>query len=158
MEAEMTPISLSRVGRVAEMNLGRKAIAVSCVAVLCLAFGLSIAFGSGTHTRFAGSYTFSFKFYNHGALVSSGTQNIGFGTDGRWTMTKCSETGTYSYDEETDTLTFKDKTDAAHGEPVYTWVGSPTTGFVGTMKSTAAGLTTERGNAIATPKAPGSCE
>ncbi|HTW06389.1 MAG TPA: hypothetical protein VME46_02700 [Acidimicrobiales bacterium] len=107
---------------------------------------------------FAGSYSFSYKFYRHGRLVDKGTKTIGFGTDGRWTMSVCSETGAYAYDPSTATVTFTDEDDPGHGDPMYTWVGLPSAGFSGLMEPTAGGsYSTETGTSIATPTAPGSC-
>jgi streptogramin lyase len=113
---------------------------------------------SSPPATFAGSYRFSYRYYNNGAVVSAGHEAIGFGTDGHWTMSACTDTGTYSYDRLTDTVAFTDTTDSAHGLPSYTWVGLPSTGFTGLMASTAGGsYTDERGTAVATPSAPSSC-
>jgi streptogramin lyase len=113
---------------------------------------------SSPPATFAGSYRFSYRYYNNGAVVSAGNEAIGFGTDGHWTMSACTDTGTYSYDRLTDTVAFTDTTDSARGLPSYTWVGRPSTGFTGLMASTAGGsYTDERGTAVATPSPPSSC-
>ncbi len=109
-------------------------------------------------TTFAGSYAFTYVYYKNGAEVSEGSETIGFGTDGHWTMSLCSDTGTYKYNKATDTVTFTDTTDTAHGKPAYTWIGLPSTGFVGIMRSTAGGtFANERGVSSAGVTSPGSC-
>ena len=116
------------------------------------------ASSSSPTATFAGSYRFSYRYYDNGRQVSAGKETIGFGTDGRWTMAACTDTGTYSYDRLTDTVTLTDTTDPAHGMPSYTWVGLPSTGFTGLMRPTAGGsYTDERGTSVATPAAPSSC-
>jgi hypothetical protein len=144
----------------------RLKIAVVATAAIMLLGALGVALVSaatiappGENATFAGSYSFPREFFDNGRLVASETQTIGFGTDGHWTMTKCRETGTYRYNPQTDTLTFTDTTDAADGIPAYTWVGIPSRGFVGTMRSTVGGrFINERGTAVATPNGPRECE
>jgi virginiamycin B lyase len=107
---------------------------------------------------FAGSYRFTYRYYDNGRQVSAGKETIGFGTDGHWTTAACTDTGTYRYDRLTDTVTLTDTTDPAHGMPSYTWVGLPSTGFTGLMRPNASGSSTdERGTSVATPSAPSGC-
>lgn len=107
---------------------------------------------------FAGSFVFTYKYVKNGVVVSKGKEHIGFGTDGRWTMSRCADTGTYAYNPTTEVLKFTDHTDAAHGRPAYTWTGTASTGFTGKMAPTAGGkFAKETGTATATPAAPGAC-
>lgn len=107
---------------------------------------------------FAGSYVFTYKYVKNGVVVSKGKEHIGFGTDGRWTMSRCADTGTYTYNPTTEVLKFTDHTDAAHGRPAYTWTGTASTRFTGKMAPTAGGrFAKETGTATATPAALGAC-
>jgi virginiamycin B lyase len=122
------------------------------------AYVLHVLVNATQPATFAGSYRFTYRYYDNGRQVSAGKETIGFGTDGHWTMSACTDTGTYSYNRLTDTVAFTDTTDPAHGMPSYTWVGLPSTGFTGLMASTAGGIfADERGTAVATPSAPSSC-
>ena len=131
--------------------------------------GSAAAQGTGrmaAYTTFASSEAFTVTFYKNGQLISKSTKSIGFGADGHWTMTKCSETGTYRYNSVTDTLTLIDRHDPTHGNPKWTLVGLPTGGyhgqatFVGLGTPTAGGsFAQERGTWVPASKVfPPNCQ
>jgi len=131
---------------------------VASGAVATVAMAAPARPAAATDTTFAGSYSFSYIYYKDGVQLSEATETIGFGTDGHWTMSLCSDTGTYKYNKATDTVTFTDTTDVAHGKPAFTWIGLPSAGFAGTMRSTAGGtFTNERGVSSGGVTSPGSC-
>ena len=95
---------------------------------------------------FSGNYEISYQFFVNGNGSGVTMAPLSFSTNGTFAIGSYS--GGYVYTVKTSTLSFQINSGCV---PVYTGVGSATAGFIGTLKCTLKGNTSETGNWTAVP-------